>query len=167
MDKIYAPWRDRYIRAQSNGEQSSGCVFCDLFSADSSDDERLVLCKNKNIAVLLNLYPYNGGHLLIVPNQHVADFSKLPQESLQAFMPVIAQCIDILKKELGCTAVNFGANIGKDAGAGIPDHVHVHIVPRFTGDTGFFTTVGQAKQISVDLQKIYNKLKPYFVEFFK
>lgn len=166
MDKLYAPWRDRYVHQAIKNGQVGACVFCDLFNNSETDEQRFVLWKNSEVMVVLNLYPYNGGHLLVVPKSHVAQFHELSHSELQILMGVVAKASKIVQDVLQCQGINFGANIGKIAGAGIPDHVHMHIVPRFSGDTGFFTTVGNAKQISVDLEKIYKKLKPLFDKTF-
>ncbi|MCX5924214.1 MAG: HIT domain-containing protein [Candidatus Dependentiae bacterium] len=162
MDKLYAPWRDRYVHTQIKGEQSGACVFCEVFTDTQSDESRLVLFRNQDIAVMLNLYPYNGGHLLVVPKNHVAEYYELPESILHQLMSATSKSMQIIKKEFNCDGINFGANVGRAAGAGIPQHVHMHIVPRFAGDTGFFTTIGESKQVSVDLEKIYKNLKPHF-----
>lgn len=162
MDKLYAPWRDRYVRQKIQGEHNEACVFCEVFDDKELDEQRFVLWKNQNVAVIMNLYPYNGGHLMVIPKQHAAEYDLLPKIVLSELMVVSAASMNIVQEALGCQGINFGANIGRAAGAGIPDHVHLHIVPRFAGDTGFFTTIGDAKQVSVDLEKIYKNLKPYF-----
>ncbi len=162
MDKLYAPWRDRYVHQAIKSEYDKPCVFCEVFDHQESDEKRFVLWKNTEVAVLLNLYPYNGGHLLVIPAMHTAQFHELSEKTLNSLMTIVSQSCKIVQEVLGCQGVNFGANIGRAAGAGIPDHVHMHIVPRFVGDTGFFTTIGDGKQISVDLEKMYKKLKSSF-----
>ena len=167
MDKLYATFRDRYVHQAIKGDAQGSCVFCDIFNTDESDEQRFVLFKDASVAVILNIYPYNGGHLLIIPKEHVAEFDKISDKHLGQSMVAVSKSMNIIKEVLGCEGMNFGANIGKTAGAGIPQHVHMHIVPRFSGDTGFFTTIGNAKQISVDLQNMYNKLKPAFDKAFR
>ena len=166
MDKLYAPWRDRYVQTQIKGEDSGSCVFCEVFAESESDEDRFVLFKNQDLVVMLNLYPYNGGHLLVLPKNHVPEFDELPESVLHGLMSATVKSMKIMTQELGCQGINFGANVGRAAGAGIPQHVHMHIVPRFAGDTGFFTTIGDTKQISVDLEKIYKRLKPHFEQVF-
>lgn len=166
MDKLYAPWRDRYVHQAIKGSKSGACVFCDIFDKTETNDQRFILWRNSDIAVVLNLYPYNGGHLLIIPKQHVEQMHQLSPVILNQIMNVISKSTQIIQEVLGCHGVNFGANIGKWSGAGIPEHIHLHIIPRFPGDTGFFTTIGNAKQISVDLENIFKKLKPSFDENF-
>jgi ATP adenylyltransferase len=165
MDKLYAPWRDRYVHQVAKGVKAEQCVFCDIFTPQESDQDKLVLWKNDTLAVILNLYPYNGGHVMVIPKNHVAEFYHLSSSELATFMNVLAFSTKALTQALACEGINVGANLGRAAGAGIPQHVHMHVVPRFAGDTGFFTTVGDAKQISVDLEKIYKKLKPFFDQF--
>ncbi len=166
MDKLYAPWRDRYVHTQIKGEDAGSCVFCELFTEGESDQERFVLYKNQDFVIVLNLYPYNGGHLLVLPKDHVSELDELPESVLHELMSAVAKSMKIVRQVLECQGINFGANVGRAAGAGIPQHVHMHIVPRFAGDTGFFTTIGDSKQISVDLEKIYKKLKPHFEKSF-
>ena len=162
MDKLYAPWRDQYVIAHTKKDQNRACVFCTLFDGQESDQERYVLYKDSDVAVILNLYPYNAGHLLILPSAHVQNLYELPDKVLLKIIKFSALSTQIVKQSLACEAVNFGANFGRLAGAGIPEHVHLHIVPRFAGDTGFFTVVGDAKPVSIDLNSVYKKMKPYF-----
>ena len=166
MDKLYAPWRDRYVHSQISGKESEDCVFCELFTKDESDEQRFVLFKSSDLVIVLNLYPYNGGHILVLPKNHESEFDLLPESVLAHLMSAAAKSMKIVKDQLGCQGINFGANLGRAAGAGIPEHLHMHIVPRYAGDTGFFTTIGDSKQISVDLEKIYKKLKPHFEKSF-
>jgi len=162
MDKLYAPWRDQYVMSHIKKDHAGACVFCVVFDDQESDEQRYVLYKDADVAILLNLYPYNGGHLLVVPVDHVENLYDLSEAVQNKLMQSSSVSMKIIKKALACEAINFGANIGRVAGAGIPEHVHLHIVPRFSGDTGFLTTVGDTKQISVDLHRVYQTLKPYF-----
>lgn len=162
MDKLYAPWRDKYVQSCTKNKTPGACVFCMAFDNQESDDERYILYKDEQVMALLNLYPYNGGHLLVIPRLHTQELYDVPGAVLAKLMQLSAVSMRFLQEALACEAINFGANIGRAAGAGIPEHVHLHIVPRFVGDTGFFTTIGDAKQVSVDLLRIYQILKPYF-----
>ena len=163
MDKLYAPWRSIYI-AQATGHRQhlQGCVFCASFDDGESFAERFILYKNEHLIILLNLYPYNAGHLLIVPAQHVGQLDGIAPEVNNALMQAIVQSTAIVQQALGCAGVNIGMNLGLASGAGIPDHLHWHVVPRFAGDINFFAVIGNTKQISVDLSSIYKTLKPYF-----
>lgn len=167
MDKLYAPWRDNYVQSHVNKEKlidEKRCVFCDVFLADLGKDleDRFVLHRSQDVAVMLNLYPYNGGHLLVFARNHVEQFYDMPLHVQSDLIHAVSQSMYILKQVLGCDGINFGANVGRIAGAGIPEHVHMHIVPRWQGDTGFLTIIGETKQISVDLEKIYKQLKSVF-----
>lgn len=162
MDKLYAPWRDQYVMSQIKKDQNGVCVFCTLYDGKEPDQDRYILYKDSDVAVLLNLYPYNAGHLLIIPMKHVPELYELTDPVLLKMMKLSAISTQVVKQALACQASNFGANLGRIAGGGIPEHVHLHVVPRFLGDTGFFTVVGDAKQISVDLNSVYKKMKPYF-----
>lgn len=162
MDKLYAPWRDQYVMSHTKKDQNGACVFCTLFDNQELDQDRYILYKDIQIAVILNLYPYNAGHLLIIPKNHVENLYELSDEILSKIMKITAISTQIVKQGLACEAINFGANLGRLAGAGIPEHIHMHIVPRFAGDTGFFTVVGDAKPVSIDLNSVYKKMKPYF-----
>lgn len=162
MDKLYAPWRDQYVMSHTKKDQSGACVFCTLFNQQEPDQQRYILYKDLDVAVILNLYPYNAGHLLVIPNIHVENLYDLSDEILLKMMKLSAESSKIVKQVLACEAMNFGANFGRLAGAGIPEHLHLHIVPRFAGDTGFFTVVGDAKPVSIDLNSVYKKMKPSF-----
>lgn len=162
MDKLYAPWRDRYVMSANKTSSSGACVFCEIFDGQAHDEQRYVLYKNSDVAVLLNLYPYNGGHLLIISKYHHEYTDQLPDSVVASMMLLSSKSMQILSSVLNCAGFNFGANIGKVSGAGIPEHVHFHVVPRFAGDTGFFTTIGDSKPVSVDLHELYKKLQPHF-----
>jgi ATP adenylyltransferase len=114
------------------------------------------------MVVMLNRFPYNAGHLLILPYAHKAGLNELSKEDRQELTELTNASIEIVKRELTCDGVNIGANLGKAAGAGIPSHLHMHILPRFLGDTNFLPTLADTKQISFDLGKIYTRLKPHF-----
>ena len=164
MDILYAPWRDKYVTHSKKEKSPSddACVFCEKLLAKNPDDQEFVLKKTKHAFVILNLYPYNGGHLLILPQQHVAHLEDLSQEIRAELMELVSASIVILKNVLRAEGINAGLNLGRASGAGIPSHVHFHVVPRWIGDTSFITTIGDVKNVSVDLERIYNDLKPAF-----
>lgn len=167
MDILYAPWRDKYIKQskkESNGSDQK-CVFCDIIDAKNihqSKTESFVLKETKYAFVILNVYPYNGGHVLILPRQHSAHLEDLSQEIRKELMELLSATIVIIKQVLKAEGINAGLNLGRAGGAGIPDHLHMHVVPRWFGDTSFITTIGQTKNVSVDLERIYQDLKPAF-----
>ncbi len=154
MDRIWAPWRSVYI----GKDHGSNCIFCDKLN-DSKDEENYVLLRKEKCFVLLNLYPYNNGHLMVAPNRHVGDLTELdPEETLEIFQTV-QEMIGLLRKAFNPEGFNIGVNLGKIAGAGVPGHVHVHIVPRWGGDTNFMPVIGEVRVISEGLDLTYRKLK--------
>ena len=164
MDILYAPWRNKYvndIRRTNNGSSEDECVFCHQLKEDK-DEHHFVLRRFKHCYVMLNLHPYNAGHLLVLPYAHVAHLNALSQEARIELIELLSHGSAILKEVLSADGVNIGANIEKAAGAGIPHHLHFHVLPRWNGDTNFMPTLMQTKQISVDLHDIYKKLKPAF-----
>ena len=169
MDKLYAPWRDCYVQdhvKKGNSCDDVRCIFCDVFDDRIAGQDRFVLYRDRAVAIMLNLYPYNGGHVLVFPLDHVDQFYNLSEDVQCQLMTATTKSMKIVKDTLKCDGMNFGANVGRIAGAGIPQHVHMHIVPRWSGDTGFLPIIGETKQVSVDLEKIYKQLKPVFEKEF-
>ncbi|MBV8661270.1 MAG: HIT domain-containing protein [Candidatus Dependentiae bacterium] len=164
MDILYAPWRDKYINHSKKQSSSSdeACVFCEKNAEKDPDKQEFVLKKTKHAFIILNLYPYNGGHLLILPHKHVANLEDLSKAARAELMELVSASITIVKKVLNAEGINAGLNLGRASGAGIPGHLHFHVVPRWFGDTSFITTIGHTKNVSVDLERIYNDLKPAF-----
>ncbi|MDR3646470.1 MAG: HIT domain-containing protein [Candidatus Babeliales bacterium] len=170
MKFLYVPWRSKYV--QQNGPDKNPkatkdvCVFCLKFS-ENNDTSNFILARFKYNLVILNLYPYNTGHLMILPNTHVQRLDELSTQARSELIELINHSINILEEQLNCEGINFGINLGKIAGAGIPSHLHTHIVPRWQGDTNFLPIIADVKIISFDLNKIYNDLKPKFEELTK
>jgi len=167
MKFLYVPWRSKYVKEKgemkSENATKSECVFCLKFS-ELADDSNFILARFKYHAVILNLYPYNTGHLMIVPFAHVKKLNELNLEARVELIELTNESINILEEQLKCDGINFGANLGKAAGAGIPAHLHNHIIPRWQGDTNFLPIIANVKIISFDLNKIYKDLKPKFEE---
>lgn len=163
MDKLYSPWRQKYVTDESKKITHKNCPFCENIAADQ-DDKNFILKRYKYACVLLNLYPYNAGHLLVLPNKHCKDLQKLSQDELHELMLVISESIAVLNKTIKPDGVNVGFNLGKAAGASITEHLHIHILPRWDGDTNFLPLLAQTKQVSVDLKKIYTQIKLGFSE---
>lgn len=165
MDHLFAPWREEYSksieRTKDEGASENSCVFCTIFK-ESQDENHLILRRFDSMIVMLNRYPYNAGHILILPHVHVPSLQALDKENRQELIELTNACVEIVKTELKCDGVNIGINLGKAAGAGIPSHLHMHILPRFFGDTNFLPALADTKQISFDLHKIYTRLKPHF-----
>jgi ATP adenylyltransferase len=136
------------------------CVFCEAFEADAAlDRDFLILHRGKHCSVVMNLYPYNNGHLMVIPYAHHTTFEKLSSEALIEVMTLMNKSVAILRRALNAEGFNIGVNLGKVAGAGIDQHVHLHVVPRWAGDTNFITTVGQVRCIPESMQETYDKLK--------
>lgn len=154
---LWAPWRMDYI---SNPKKEK-----DIFikKAKSKDDrENLVLYRGNNVFVVMNLYPYNNGHLMIVPFEKYDDMTDLDDEILFEIILTSKKCMKILISKFQCQGFNFGLNMGKAAGAGIDDHLHFHVVPRWSGDSNFMPVIGHTKIIMENLYDTYDKLKPSF-----
>ena len=168
---LYAPWRDTYSTnadATDKDETStfydaSTCPFCLQF-AENNDAKHFILERFAHHVVILNLFPYGKGHLLIVPYKHIKNIIDLPSEAHTELMGLIGHSVEILKKLLGTHGANIGINIERIAGAGIPDHLHVHVLPRWRADSSFIQVIGKTHVISWDLQRLYEKLKPAFQE---
>jgi len=140
-------------------KKRDGCVFCEAFSADPSGDrETLIVHRGTHNAVIMNLYPYNNGHLMVVPYAHQTTFEGLPPEALLEVMSLMNRAITVLRQTMNAEGFNVGVNLGKSAGAGIDQHVHLHIVPRWAGDTNFFTTVGNVRCIPQSMQETYEAI---------
>ncbi len=154
---LWAPWRMEYIL----GEKESGCIFCTRINTDS-DKENLILFRSENNFVIMNKYPYNNGHLMVVPNRHTSEFDSLSDNEKLEMMNLVSKSMNVLKETINPDGFNIGLNIGKIAGAGIDDHLHFHIVPRWAADTNFMPVIGQTKVISEGLQETWRKLKEGF-----
>jgi ATP adenylyltransferase len=162
MERLYAPWRSDYtsdtVRSKDPNATTDECIFCEI-AADTNDEKNFVLHRGKYNFALLNRYPYNAGHLMVIPYAHTSDVDLLAQEERAEMMEMLAHASTVLKQALKAEAINYGANQGKAAGAGIPSHLHFHVLPRWNGDTNFLPLLSDTKQISFDLNEIYKKLK--------
>ena len=154
MKSLFAPWRMEYLK----GEKQKGCVFC----KSSIRDDDLVLYEREYSFVIMNRYPYNPGHLLIVPEAHVGDLEELTPNEKREILDMLNISVRVLKEAMNPEGFNIGANLGKAAGAGVDDHLHVHVVPRWSGDTNFMTVLGEARVIPEDVGKTRDVLKPFF-----
>ena len=160
MDHLWAPWRMEYIQREK--DDSQGCVFCIKAEDIENDRNNLVLYRDDDIYVVMNLYPYTNGHLLICSNQHTDTMNDFTQTTLTKVMELAKQIMGILDNTMNPDGFNFGANLGKTAGAGIAEHIHFHVVPRWKGDTNFMPVIGQSKVIMDGLFETYDNLKPQF-----
>ena len=151
MDKLWAPWRSKFVKKRKKGR----CIFC-LKKTD--DKDRFIIKKTKFSVALLNVYPYNNGHIMVCPLTHVNDLKALNDKELLDLIKLVIQMQSLLKKKLRAQGFNIGINIGSVGGAGYKDHIHIHIVPRWTGDTNFMPVIGKTKVIPQSLKDLYNLL---------
>lgn len=158
MKRLWTPWRMPFLKAPKNSEQNS-CFFCEKIRADPSRDrDNLVLVRGKCTFMLMNLYPYSNGHLLVAPYQHVGDLESLEPDTLKEMMLLVTQGIRALKSISNPHGFNIGANLGQAAGAGVKDHVHFHIVPRWSGDSNFMPVLADTRLIPELLPQTYDDL---------
>lgn len=161
MDQLWSPWRSLHIErmtsreAREEGEKS---VFLQLAEQDR-DEESLILWRGEGVFVIMNRYPYNNGHLLIVPFRQIASYEELTSLEQAEIAAAIGRCIGWLRRGLDPDGFNVGMNLGSAGGAGIPEHLHVHVVPRWSGDTNFMSSVADLKVIPEALEQTYRKLK--------
>ena len=151
MEKLWSPWRSEYIESFKSNAADDGCIFCTAVKQEVADEESLLVYKGKLSFIVLNLYPYNNGHLMIVPNRHICKLSDLTPDENAEIMHLIQVSSQALEDVMKSHGFNVGANVGKAAGAGIDTHLHFHIVPRWNGDTNFMPALGHVKVISQDL----------------
>lgn len=156
MDRLWSPWRLAYV---TGSKTETGCVFCQAVPGGA---ESLVLFSGATCYVVLNLYPYNNGHVMVVPYRHVATLSALEPGELQELALLTQRSEAVLTEAYQPHGLNVGINLGKPAGAGVLDHVHVHLVPRWNGDTNFMTVVGDVRVLPEDLQESAGRLRPIF-----
>ncbi len=165
MKKLYAPWRDSYAGAtdktKEENAQSHECVFCE-FITENNDEKNFILQRSAHCFVILNKYPYNAGHLMVLPLKHTKNLADLSKEARHEIIDVIDHCMTSVEKVLKAEGLNIGLNIGRASGAGIPSHMHWHILPRWNGDTNFLPALADVKVVSFDLKEIYDLLKPAF-----
>ena len=158
MDVLWSPWRYEYIKSGDRIPENA-CVFCNLQNdSERSDAEKFILHRARYNFIVLNIYPYISGHLLIIPNQHIADLDDTPKEVSDELMDLTKRCQAILREVYQPHGFNLGMNLGKAAGAGVAAHLHQHIMPRWFGDSNFTSTIGETRVIPEDLQTTYQKL---------
>ena len=156
QDILYAPWRDEYVTNQ----KIQGCVFCHISKSSEDEAEELhLLHKDKYCFIVMNRYPYTPGHFMIIPHTHTDKLEDLDSE-VWLHMSLLAQkCVRLLKEGFKAHGVNIGMNLGKAGGAGIAEHIHLHLVPRWERDTNFITSIASSRVYSTDFDKIYKKIK--------
>ncbi|MBN1848603.1 MAG: HIT domain-containing protein [Deltaproteobacteria bacterium] len=158
MKVLWAPWRMEYILSD---KKDIPCIFCPGQDR-TKDEDRLILYVGILTMVMMNKYPYNNGHLLVAPIRHLSDMEALTDEESLDLLLTVRRVIAILKKTMNPEGFNVGLNLGQVAGAGVEDHMHFHIVPRWNGDNNFMTVLGDVRMIPEHIRDTYRKLKPYF-----
>ena len=162
LARLWAGWRSPYLdeaTAGDDGEDRDGCVFCRILASDESGEKTYVVWRGNGIAVLLNAYPYTSGHLLVMPTRHVGEIEDLDAGEGAAVWTASTNAVRALKAAYRPDGVNLGVNLGRSAGAGVPGHFHVHVLPRWNGDTNFMTTVAEARVIPEALPDTYAKVR--------
>jgi ATP adenylyltransferase len=157
VERLWAPWRLAYVTGSS---ESTGCVFCDAQVYEHAAP--LMLWRGVSCFVILNLYPYNNGHLMVVPNRHVATLAAVRPAELAELMQLTRLAEMALTEAYRPQGLNVGMNLGRPAGAGVADHLHMHVVPRWTGDTNFMSVVGQVRVLPEELEHTGERLRPIF-----
>ena len=160
MERIWAPWRMDYIV----NEKPAGCIFCVSNNGGEQDRQSLILCRTPLSLVMLNRYPYNNGHLMVAPLRHTADLNELSPDEMLDLFETLRRCRNILQDTASPQGFNIGINLGKASGAGVDEHLHIHIVPRWNGDTNFMSVISDLRVMPENLQCTYDKLLPGFAD---
>lgn len=155
-DQLWAPWRFDYV-SKADAPGATGCIFVDL-PAQDNDRENLILFRGRTAFVIMNAFPYTSGHLMVAPYKHTGDITALSDDELLEINQLVAMCVRWIQSAYHPDGYNIGVNIGKAGGAGIPTHIHWHIVPRWSGDTNFMTAVGNVRVIPQSLETAYDLL---------
>ena len=157
-DCLWAPWRMHYIK----NPKPSGCIFCKAISDEGNERENLILMRNAHIFVIMNRFPYNNGHLMVAPLRHLRDLTSFTADEMCSLTHAVRSSMEALREALHSDGFNVGINIGKVAGAGFQDHLHVHIVPRWEGDVNFMPVTADIHVLPELLVQTYDRLKPFF-----
>jgi ATP adenylyltransferase len=162
MQNLWAPWRMEFIKA----EKPQGCIFC-LFPAETGDEadrRNLIIGRTAHSFAIVNRYPYNNGHLMVIPRRHTAEFTELPEDELSDLHRLLQRSVRLLSQAYHPEGFNIGMNLGRVAGAGIADHLHYHVVPRWAGDTNFMPVVSDTKVLIQHLDESYRLLRQLYDE---
>jgi ATP adenylyltransferase len=155
MDYLWTPWRYSYI---TGADKATGCIFCEK-AQESDDRKNLIVHRAKHCFIILNAFPYTSGHVMVVPYEHVDQLTRLPADAAAEMMSLAQRMETVLREIYSPDGLNVGMNIGKSAGAGIAAHVHMHILPRWIGDTSFMTTVGETRVLPETLEVTYERIR--------
>jgi ATP adenylyltransferase len=161
MERLWTPWRGAFVERASGESGKDACFLCTK-PAEHDDKANLILFRGERAYVLMNLYPYNNGHLLVAPYLHTGDLATLEVPIAQEMTVLLQRAVDVLQRAYSPDGFNVGMNLGKSAGAGVPDHLHTHVVPRWNGDTNFMPVLGETKVLPETLEHSYARLEPLF-----
>lgn len=161
-DILYAPWRNDYV----TGEKIEGCVFCHISTHQEDDDALHVLYRDEYCFVVMNKYPYTPGHFMIIPHEHTDTLETLDPKIWLHISGLAQKSVALLKESFGAHGVNIGMNLGKAGGAGIAEHIHLHLVPRWERDTNFITAIGGTRVYSTDFEQVYQNIKTAIPKYF-
>ena len=161
MDRLWSPWRAKYISSGVDA-QPDVCVFCEIARNPSDDDENFVIFRGERCFVVLNLFPYITGHLMVIPYEHVGDLASTDKAITDEMMDLTKRSQSALRNVYQPAGFNVGMNLGASAGAGIVDHIHIHVLPRWGGDTNFMTTVAETRVLPEDLKTTHQRLREKF-----
>jgi len=157
LQRLWSPWRLAYVTGAS---EPQGCIFCR--PCDDGEQARLIVARGRHAYVIINLYPYNSGHLMVVPTRHVPSLAATTAEERAEMMELTRRAEMALQEIYAPHGLNVGINLGRAAGAGVIDHLHIHLVPRWNGDTNFMTTVGDVRVLPETLEQTVDRLRPVF-----
>jgi ATP adenylyltransferase len=161
MEYMFAPWRIQYIK-QATEHTDDGCILCD-YPASHDDELSLILYRGMYNFIIMNRYPYNAGHIMVSPRRHCGTLDGLDDNERNEHYRIVSRCVTILREVFHCDGFNVGMNLGRVAGAGVDQHIHTHIVPRWNGDTNFMPVLGDTKVINEAIADTYKALKPHFI----
>ena len=159
MDVLWSPWRYDYIKGGKEPDSAAACVFCEILNNSATDEDKFILHRAEFNFVILNIYPYISGHLMVLPYEHIANLDDAPKKATDELMDLTKKFQSIIRKAYSPHGINIGMNQGRAAGAGVAEHFHMHLLPRWIGDANFMTAIGQTRTIPESLEATYEKLK--------
>lgn len=161
LDRLWAGWRGEYVAKSSAGEgdyQDDACVFCRILDSGATDEDTYILRRGERCFAILNAFPYTSGHLVVMPLRHVGDLEDLDKAEAEELWPTVTDAVATVKRAYKPDGVNVGINLGRAAGAGVPGHLHVHVIPRWNGDASFMTAAAEARVMPEALSTTWKKL---------
>lgn len=159
LERLWAGWRGEYVAGASSAEDDDECVFCRILGSGESDESTYILSRGDRVFSILNAYPYTSGHLVVMPFRHVGELEHLDKAELEELWPTVTEAVSALKAAYEPDGVNVGINLGRAAGAGVPGHLHVHVIPRWNGDASFLTAAAEARVLPEALPTTWAKLR--------